>query len=72
MTWGKMAARAVRNCYDDNGLLKTALFAPLLIIGCWFFIRASEWMKPDDTEKVEAAKRRSAKIDDWSELKSDN
>ena len=54
---------------EDHGLLNALWGAPLV-----FLIMA--WMPkgdlpPDDEEKIQAAKERSAKIDDWSELVSE-
>ena len=59
-----------RRIYDDHGFLRTVAFSPLTVLLCLFVYDVVN-DKPDDAEKVAAARRRSAKIDDWSELVSD-
>jgi len=52
---------------EEHGLLRTIAFSPFIIlIGAFLYDVVND--TPSDTEKVEAAKQRSAQIDDWSEL----
>ena len=72
MKWLKVAAVLITNYYRQFGLVRAILFAPCIIFGSWFFLRVSAGLVADDSEKVESAKQRSAQIDNWTELKSDN
>ena len=60
----------------EEGWLVTVVFFPYLVlvaVAVWSVVRSKgiNTDDTDDTEKVEAAKERSADIEDWSELKTD-
>jgi len=57
----------------EYGWLTAVAFFPigvLLAIDVWSVVQANQ-IDTDDSEKIEAAKERSAAIEDWSELTSD-
>jgi len=65
--------RATAKTKAEYGWLTAVAFSPFVVlvaVDVWSVVQATE-IDPDDSEKIEAAKERSAAIEDWSELTSD-